>query len=207
MAWRMKGQYLKNCNCFAPCSCDGDGRPSPHKFCEGMIGMRVTEGNFDDVDLSGVKFVATVNWPGAMFEGNGTIEACIDSSAMPPQREALEKILSGKHGGTLFEIVAAVCPNFAGIRYLPIAFDFDYQKRTARVSIPGFLETTSEPIAWPPENKPNSVQIRMPNGFEYKEAEICHAKTLKSSGANKFEYTNTHSSLALVEQTDKGLVA
>jgi hypothetical protein len=207
MAWRMKGQWIKNCNCFAPCTCDGDGRASPHNFCEGVVGMRITEGNFDSVDLTGLKWAAAVHWPGHMFEGNGTIEAVIDSSASAAQREALMNILSGKHGGTLFEIIAAVCPNFAGVQYLPIDFQFDYDKRTANVNIPGWLETTSGPIMWPPENHDNRVQIRMPNGFEYKEAEVCHAKTLKSMGVSKFEYTNTNSSLALVEHTDKGLVA
>jgi hypothetical protein len=37
MAWRMKGQYLKNCNCRAFCTCDADGDPSPNDFCEGVI--------------------------------------------------------------------------------------------------------------------------------------------------------------------------
>jgi hypothetical protein len=208
MGWRLKGEYLKNCNCFASCTCDADGRPSPEKFCEGAIGMRVTEGNFDDVDLTGVKFLATVHFPGAMFEGNGILDVYIDRAASEAQREALLKILSGKSGGPLFEIVATVAPNIHGPSYVDIDFDFDLEKRTASVRIPDLFETESVPITWPPDNVENRVIVKMPNGFEYKEMEVAHAKVLKSSGVNKFEYRdNRHSSLALVEHTDKGLVA
>jgi hypothetical protein len=107
-----------------------------------------------------------------------------------------------------FEIVATVAPNIHGPSYVDIDFDFDLEKRTASVRIPDLFETESVPITWPPDNVENRVIVKMPNGFEYKEMEVAHAKMLKSSGVNKFEYRdNRHSSLALVEHTDKGLVA
>lgn len=28
-SWRMKGQYIKNCNCIATCPCDTVGVPYP----------------------------------------------------------------------------------------------------------------------------------------------------------------------------------
>jgi hypothetical protein len=47
----------------------------------------------------------------------------------------------------------------------------------------------------------------MPGGFEYKEMEVAVAGTLKSTGAIKFDWQGTHSSLAEVEHTPQGLVA
>ena len=84
--WRMKGNYLKNCNCVPSCSCDTSGFPSPHDNCEGVVGMLIEEGHFDGVDLSGCKWAGTVYWPGALHEGNGTMEAFIDEGASEEQR-------------------------------------------------------------------------------------------------------------------------
>jgi len=28
-AWRMKGEYVKNCNCLQSCPCDTTGNPAP----------------------------------------------------------------------------------------------------------------------------------------------------------------------------------
>ena len=47
----------------------------------------------------------------------------------------------------------------------------------------------------------------MPDGFEYKEAEVAQAATLSSSGEIKFDWKGTHSSLAEVEHTNEALVA
>jgi hypothetical protein len=207
MAWRMKGEYLKNCSCTASCTCDADGRPAPNKFCEGAVGMNITEGNYGDVKLDGLKWLATVHFPGAMFEGNGVLEVYIDKKANEAQRSALLNILSGKEGGAFFGIIAAVAPHVHGPNFVDIDWEFDYAKRTARLAVPGQFETVSAPIAWPPDMVENRVIVRMPNGFEYKEMEVAHAKTLKSSGVNKFSWENTHSSLAMVDHTNEGLQA
>jgi len=68
-AWRMKGQYIKNCNCIATCPCDTIGFPYPEKGCEGMAGMHIVEGNFGDVKLDGLTWAVTYHWPGALSRG------------------------------------------------------------------------------------------------------------------------------------------
>lgn len=208
MTWRMKGEYLKNCNCYASCTCDADGRSSPLDFCEGLAGMHVTEGNFNGVDLAGTKWVVTVKWPGYMFQGNGTVEVYVDRAASEAQRDALLNILSGNHGGTFFEIVKAVCPNVVGPYFEDIDWQWDMAGRTAHVTIGDKVETVTEPIRWPPDNVQNLVSVRMPNGFEYKEMEVAHATVLRSNGAIQFDYKdNRNSSLAFVEHSSEGLVA
>jgi hypothetical protein len=97
--WRMKGEYLKNCSCVPGCPCDTHGYPGPNEFCEGAIGMNIVEGNFEETDLSGLRWIATVHWPKALHEGNGTAELFIDEKADERQREALGTILSGQAGG------------------------------------------------------------------------------------------------------------
>ena len=207
MAYRMKGEYIKNCNCAATCSCDTTGFPSPNKGCEGAVGMRIQEGNLDGVKLDGLKWLAVVHWPGALHEGNGTVDVYIDQKANPSQRDALVRILTGREGGALFEIFAQIVTTIHGPHFVDIQFDFDLKKRKAKVSVPGQFETESVPLTVPATGDEQRVIVRMPEGFEYKEMEVAQAKTLKSTGAIKFDWKGTHASLALVEHTDKGLVA
>ena len=57
-AWRLKGEWLKCCNCNYGCPCDFNARPT-HDLCKGLVAMHVTSGNFGKVKLDGVKFAAT----------------------------------------------------------------------------------------------------------------------------------------------------
>lgn len=205
--WKMKGQYLKNCNCLASCPCDTIGVPVPHKFCEGVVGMNIQEGYFDNVNLSGVKWAVTVQWPGALHEGNGTAEIFVDESANEGQRNAVLTILSGKAGGTIFEILSQVISTVLGPHFVKVDWQFDKAKRRARLAIPGFVETTSEPLTVPATGDEQRVIVQMPGGFEYKEMEVAQAVTLKGTGAIKFDWQKTHSSLAEVEQTPAGLAS
>jgi hypothetical protein len=205
--WRMKGNYLKNCNCVPSCPCDTYGYPAPHEFCEGAVGMQVTEGQFDGVDLAGVKWVGIVHWPKALHDGNGTMEAFVDEGASEEQRNALLQILTGQVGGPLFEILSAIITTVHGPHFVPIDFEFDKDGRTARVVIPGFLETTSEPLQIPATDEKQRVIVQMPGGFEYKEMEVAQTGVLKSTGEIKFDWSGTHSSLAEVEHTPEGVAS
>lgn len=205
--WRMKGNYLKNCNCLPSCPCDTYGYPAPDKHCEGVLGMEVVEGHFDDVDLAGVKWAASFHWPGALHEGNGTAEFYVDEGTNEQQREALGQIFSGQVGGPLFEIMSTIITTIHGPHLVPIQFEFDRESRRASLSIPGYAETTSEPLKVPATGDEQRVVVQMPGGFEYREMEVAQTGTLKSTGEIKFDMSGTHSSLAEVDHTSEGLAA
>ena len=207
ITWRMKGQYIKNCNCIATCPCDTTGFPYPEKGCEGMAGMYIAEGNFGGVKLDGLSWVVAYAWPGALHEGNGVIQPYIDQKATDKQRNALLTILSGQAGNSWFEVLASVVSTVHEPQFVPITWQFDKARRKARVSVPGFLETESSPLKIPATEDEQEVIVRMPNGMEYKEFFVAQASVLKGTGAIKFDYKNRHSSLADVEHTQKGLQA
>jgi hypothetical protein len=207
MAWRMKGQYLKNCSCVPGCPCDTHGYPGPNEFCQAIIGMNVEEGDFEGTDLAGTRWVLPVAWPKALHDGNGTAELFIDEGASDEQRAALGTILSGNAGGPLFEIFASIVTKVHGPHFVPIDWQFDKEARTARIAIDGFCETTSEPLTVPATDDLQRTIVMMPGGFEYKEAEVALATTLRSTGAVEFDHKATHSSLAEVEHTNEALVA
>jgi hypothetical protein len=208
--WKMKGQYLKNCSCLSTCPCDTTGYPAPNKFCEGASGMNVQEGHFGEVDLSGLKWAVSYHWPGALHEGNGTMEVFVDERANEAQRNALLTILSGKAGGSFFEIIASIVTTVHGPYFVKIDWEFDKERRRARLAIPGFVETTSESLTIPSTKAQPDEQrviVRMPGGFEYKEMEVAQTGILKGTGEIKFDWHHTHSSLAEVEHTPAGLAS
>ena len=205
--WRMKGQYVKNCNCIATCPCDTVGLPYPNKGCEGMAGMRIEQGHFRDVKLDGIHWAVTYHWPGPMHEGNGSVQPFIDSSASQAQRDALLQILSGQAGGPWFEVLASIVTTVHDPQFAPITWEFDKAKRKVRVLIPGFLDTISQALKVPATGDEQEVIVRMPNGMEYKEFQVAQAVVLKGTGAIRFDYKNTHSSLAEVEHSHLGLLA
>ncbi|MGH8750557.1 MAG: DUF1326 domain-containing protein, partial [Burkholderiales bacterium] len=125
----------------------------------------------------------------------------------PQQRQALLQILSGKAGGVLFEILASIITTFYEPQLVPITFEFDKEKRKARLSVAGEAETVTTPLIIPATDQEQRVIVKMPNGFEYKEMEVAQTVTLKSTGRIKFEHRGTHSSLADVTYTHLGLIA
>ena len=82
-----------------------------------------------------------------------------------------------------------------------IDIDIDVDGRRAHCRIGDTLETTSEPLQSIGEDVHDyAIQVRIPGGFEYDEAEIAMAKVLKGSGPIAFDLAGTHSSLAHVSR-------
>jgi hypothetical protein len=203
--WRLEGDWIKNCNCAFGCPCDFNARPTNGE-CKGLVGMRISKGNFESTSLDGLSFFVVVQFPGPLHEGNGQAQPIIEERASPAQREALFKIMSGQHSaeGTLFHIFGLIVSKMHEPIFAPVSFQFDKTARTARLSIPGVLETDVEPIKNPVTGAPHRIQIVMPDGFEHREGEVA-SSNIRSSGAIKFETRGSHSTLAHVVQTPQGV--
>ena len=205
--WRLEGEWLKNCNCAYGCPCDFNARPT-QGYCKGFLGMRITTGFFEGTRLDGLSFFATVSFPGALHEGNGELQPIIDERATPDQRDALFKIMSGQNSadGTLFQITSLIVTKMHDPIFAPITFEFDKKARTARLVIPGVLESDVEPIKNPVTGAAHRIQVVMPEGFEHLEGEVASANIL-SHGAIPFQTQGSHSTLAHVVQTPQGVAA
>ena len=205
--WRLEGEWIKNCNCAFGCPCDFNAPPT-HGSCKGMVAMRINKGHFEGTKLDGLVFAATVDFPGALHEGNGQLQPIIDERAMPEQRQALFNIMSGKYAaeGTLFQILSLIVTKIHDPVFAPFEFSFDKSGRVARVVAKGVLETEVEPIKNPVTGAPHRIQVMMPEGFEHRGAEVASAN-IRSTAAIKFETKGTHSSLAHVVQTPDGVAA
>lgn len=205
--WRLEGEWLKNCSCAYGCPCDFNAKPT-HEWCKGLVAMHIDKGHFDGVTLDGLSFAATVHFPGALHEGNGTIQPIIDERASAEQRNALLEIMSGKHSdeGTMFHIFSLIVSKVHDPLVAAIRWEFDEEARRARMEVPGVLETSVEPIRNPVTGAEHRIQVNMPEGFEHRSAEIASAD-IRSTGAIEFDVKACHSSLAHVTQTPQGVVA
>jgi hypothetical protein len=205
--WRLEGEWIKNCNCAFGCPCDFNARPT-HGDCKGLVGMHVVRGHFGDVRLDGLNFAVVVAFPGALHEGNGQAQPVIDERASPAQRDALLQILSGdaSDDGTLFKIFSLITAKLHDPIFAPFEFSFDRQARTAKLRVPGVLETDVEPIKNPVTGAPHRIQVVMPEGFEHRSGEVA-SSNISSRGAIPFETHGSHSTLANVVQTPRGVEA
>jgi hypothetical protein len=191
--FRIAGEELGSCNCAWGCPCQFNAHPT-NGFCEALVVCDIHEGHFGDIPLDGVRFAVLLHFPGAVHEGNGSLQLVVDEGATLDQREAVAAMTSGAHGGLLFEIFAAVAPDRRENLVLPIALESDRERRTGSVTIHGIGEIRAEPIRNPVTGEEHRARIVLPKGFEYNEAEVGNAVRLSvtSDAPLAFAHENTY---------------
>ena len=194
--WRISGEELASCNCAWGCPCQFNALPTPGR-CEGLGGFQIREGYFGGTRLDGVRFARIFWWPGPVHEGNGTRQTIIDVEATPEQRAALIAMDSGEQGGAIFEIFAAVSPNLLEPVFTAITLEIDRERRQGKLIISDIGESRLEPIKNPVTGEEHRARIVLPNGFEFKEAEMANTAYLRveSGGPLVFQHTNTYGAL------------
>ena len=100
--WTIKGELILNCNCtvFCPCVVSLGQHPPTEGYCQAWSGVRIDEGSYGDVDLSGLNVGLVLEIPGLMARGNWKAAAFIDDRASEAAHEALVAIFSGQARGT-----------------------------------------------------------------------------------------------------------
>jgi hypothetical protein len=175
--------------------------PTHHK-CEGILGMEIKHGNFDDISLDGVKWAVAYHWPGPLHEGNGTVKAYFDPSTSEEQLNAMGQILTGQAGGTWFEVVASIVSEMKDPAVVPL--DFQFNGRSAKIKLGDTVENVYAPIKNPVTGDEETVIVKIPGGMEYSqndgEAQVVQSSTLKSTDEIAFDYEGSHMS-CVEEQT------
>ena len=205
--WRMRGPELLNCNCAWGCPCQFNALPT-HGDCRAVGAMRIDEGHFGDVDLSGLNWVVLMAWPQAIHLGHGECLPIVDERADEAQREALLTILSGQEtepGATIFNVFAATFDKVHDPLFRSIAFEADEERRLGRIRVEGLVDTSIEPIRNPVTGDEHRARVTMPGGFEYKEAEYASGRT-EASGPIALNWDSRHAHLAMVDMRTTGVV-
>jgi hypothetical protein len=194
--WRIVGEEVGSCNCDWGCPCQFESDPT-HGNCKTLIGYEIREGHFGETSLDGVRYAEVMAFPGPVYEGNGTMQLIIDKAATPEQREAIEALVSGEHGGTYFEVFASMAPSRHETLEASVEIEADRERRVASVRVGELAECSIEPIRSPVSGDEHRVRIDLPDGFEYKQAEIANAVHTRVSGAEPLSFTleNTYGQL------------
>jgi hypothetical protein len=195
--WRLAGRHAGSCNCTWACPCQFNALPS-NGYCEALLAWEISEGNFGDVSLDGVRFGFALHWPGAIHEGNGTAQLVVDDGASQEQRDAIVAIASGQQGGTFFEIIASVLSEVRDPVVAPIQLDVDREARRGEFKLDGVGESRIEPIVNRDiSEEEHRVRIDLPDGFEYKQAEIGSSVEWKVDSGDplSFAHENTYAQM------------
>jgi hypothetical protein len=206
--WVIKAKEFANCNCVFACPCQFNALPTGGS-CRAVVGFQIEKGHFGKVKLDGLRAAGFYTWPKTVHEGNGTMQLVIDEHADDKQRDALEKIMTGKETkdmATMWWVYAAMSPDKLKTLYKKINFEVDVEGRKARLVIPGIVETTGEPIRNPVTGAEHRVRIDLPHGFEYRIAEI-GSGTTKATGDIKLDLKSSYGQFANIHLSNAGVVA
>jgi len=196
--WGMIADETGTCNCAWGCPCQFNALPT-HGRCEALVAVRIREGHYGSTKLDGVTFASAYWWPGAVHEGNGIVQLAIDERATADQRTAILNIASGKEGCSFFEIFASVVSTVLEPLYVPIELSSDRDTRIAQLRVPGMGEFRIEPIRNPVTGEEHRAIIKLPNGFEYKEAEMGNCvENYATLGDKVISNTNSYAQFAPV---------
>lgn len=162
------------CNCAYGCPCQFNAPPT-YGDCQYVLFVSVDRGHYGDVDLAGVRFVLYGKFPGAVHEGNGTMQLVIDEAADEAQREAVKRIVHNMDTDdikTHFAVYSGMSTTLYDPIIAPMELEVDIRGRTGRGHVPGLIEASAEPIRNPVTGAEHRAQIVLPEGFEYTVAEM-----------------------------------
>jgi hypothetical protein len=205
--WEVQAREFTNCNCSYGCPCQFNALPT-HGFCCAIGGYQIDKGHHGSVRLDGLRAAAIYSWPGAVHQGNGTMQLVIDERADAAQRAALLRIMSGQDTeqmATMWWVFSAMSPNKEDPVFAPIDFEVDVDGRRGRLVVPGLIEAHGEPIKNPVTGAEHRARIDLPHGFEYRLAEIGSGRS-KSTGKIPLELKDTYGQFARLHLSNQGVV-
>ncbi len=204
--WMIKTKKLAVCSCDYGCPCEFNAPPT-RTPCEGIEAMEIEEGYFDDIRLDGMLVAGTYRWPGPVHEGKGVYQAIVDRRASEVQVDALFKILGGEEQEptTGFNIYGSTIETELDPVFADITFEWDMENRTGRVFVDGVCDASLEPIRNPVTGKAHRAVIRLPEGFEFREAEMASA-TFTGSGELKFDHAGRYGYVIQVAYGPHGII-
>ncbi|KZE33824.1 DUF1326 domain-containing protein [Chelatococcus daeguensis] len=205
--WTIKGREFIQCNCAYGCPCQFNARPTQGN-CHAVGFVDIDEGHHGATRLDGLKIGMIVSWPGAIHEGGGEVVPIVDERASPEQREALLRIMSGldtEPGATFFQVFSTTFAKVHDPVFTAIDFEIDPEARTARVHVPGWVESRGDPILNPVTGEEHRARINLPRGFEYDVCEVGRGSS-STKGPVPLAIADGHAHFSRLHMTESGVV-
>jgi hypothetical protein len=207
--WKIEGEELANCNCNYGCPCQFGVLPTTGN-CEAVVVYDIEKGHYGDTKLDGLRAAGVYYWPGAIHEGNGQMQLIIDERADADQRAALEAIMTGQDTdemATMWFVFSTMCPTKHEVLFAPIELDWDREARTGHAKVGDVFDIEVGPIPNIVTGDPHRISIQLPNGFEFRHAEMASGKSSTKGGALSMSFDATHAHLARLSLSNHGVVA
>ncbi len=207
--WEIRGPKIGGCSCQYGCPCEFNARPS-HGYCQGLEAHLIEKGHFGDVPLDGLVVAAWYRWPGAVHEGKGVVQGFIDKRATARQVEALGKILGGEEQEptTVFNIYGSTMETEYDTIFDEIDFRCDIAARTGSLRVGDMLRLDIEPIRNPVTGQPHRARIVLPEGFEFRDAEMGSADLrVKIDEIADFAHEKCYAALFYAAYGPQGVIA
>jgi hypothetical protein len=144
-----------------------------------FLGLNIREGLCGNVDLSGLKCAALLEWPTAIHEGNGQCVLVVERTITESQMEALCQILTGKLGGMPWELLSNMFELKSLIR-ADIRIEGAGLKTLFRVE--GIGEAQGDTLKNPVTGQDHFVNLEMPTGFLWTKGQ-CGQGSFQASAA------------------------
>jgi hypothetical protein len=176
--WALRGRGYEFCNCDFGCGCNFSGFPnSKDGSCRALIGLDIRQGSCGNVNLSGLRCAAVVDWPKAIHEGHGKCVFVVEPPTSEAQIGALAQIFTGKLGGLPWELLG---PTFevAGLVKAPITIEGSGPKSTLKIE--GVGQGRGDAFKNPVTGEDHLANIDLPDGFIWKKGE-CGQGTFRAS--------------------------
>ena len=204
--WEIRGPKIGVCSCDYGCPCEFNGKPT-QGFCQGGEAQLIESGHFGEIRLDGLIIGATYRWPGPVHEGGGWAQGIIDKRATEAQVDALFKILGGEEQEptTVFNIYGSTMEGEHDPIFADLQFEADIGARTGRFTVDGKQMLKVEPILNPVTGKPHKARIVLPEGFEFREAEMASAD-LWSKGELDLSHSGRFAAISFVSYGPYGII-
>ena len=117
----------------------------------------------------------------------------------------LVKVSKEQESTTGFDIYGSTISHEPDPIFAPISFEFDLAHQRGRVEVTGVLKAVLEPIRNPVTGEVHRAVIKLPHGFEFREAEMA-SSTFQSSGAIEQTYAGCYGFVTVVTYGPYGIV-
>ena len=204
--WHIQGKQFGNCNCNYGCPCQFNAPPTDN-YCHGMGAFLIEEGHFGDIDLSDVCSVFMAKWPGPIHEGNGQMQIILDSNSTVKQQNAIQSIMYGKETepmATAFSMYVSTMETIHDPLIKDIKLEINLETRICNLKAGEIISTTTKPITNPITGEEHRAIINLPDGIEFREAEMGSGRT-KANAAFKTDFKDTYAQIAILNLTPKGI--
>ncbi len=128
--WAMKGELILNCNCtvFCPCVVSLGLHPPTEGHCQTWGGIRIDQGHYGEIDLSGLNIGMMIEIPERMARGNWKVALFIDDRSSEEAYEAIVTIMSGKARGTT-GLMGILVSEILGHERQPVSYETEGKTR------------------------------------------------------------------------------